>query len=132
MRPDIQADVSYVEQPRMAISSRTPEGIPHRCPVCGKIAAVEPSYPGGDSCCPSCGRLLWWFRDRLSREAGVASERITLSSSFTEDLGTDSLAMVELVMEFEEEFDVAIPAEAAEQIKTVADAIRYLDQHRKE
>jgi acyl carrier protein len=115
----------------MPISSRTPEGIPHRCPVCGKMSAVEPSYPGGDSCCPSCGQLLWWFRDRLSRNAGVAPERITLSSLFTEDIGADSLEIVELVMELEEEFQVTIPDDEAERIKTVADAIRFIKRHRR-
>jgi acyl carrier protein len=116
----------------MVVSSRTPEGTPHRCPVCGKKSAVEPSYPGGDSCCPNCGELLWWFRDHLSRHAGVAPERITLSSSFTEAVGADSLDLVELVMEMEEEFDIIIPDDEAKCIKTVADAIRYIEQHRQE
>jgi acyl carrier protein len=115
----------------MTISSRTPEGVPHRCPVCGKMSAVEPSYPAGDSCCPGCGQLLWWFQDRLSHSSGVAPTHIALSSSFTEDLGVDSLEIVELVMELEEEFGVTIPDDEAEQIKTVADAIRYLEQHRR-
>src|SRR4051794_35025121 len=100
----------------MAVSSRTPEGTPHRCPVCGKISAVEPSYPDGDSCCPNCGRLLWWFRDRLSRSARTAPERITLASSFTQDIGADSLEIVELVMELEEKFNVTIPNDEAERI----------------
>ena len=114
----------------MTISSRTPEGEPHVCPVCGNVSAVEPSYPGGDSCCPACGHLLWWFRNRLGREAGAAPDRITLASSFADDLRADSLEMVELVMELEEEFGVNIPDEEAEQIKTVEDAIRYIRQHR--
>lgn len=114
----------------MTISSRTPEGEPHVCPVCGNAAAVEPSYPGGDSCCPSCGHLLWWFHDRLSRETGIASEQVTLSSTFADDIGADSLELVELIMELEEEFGVNIPDDAAEQIKTVEDAIRYIRQHR--
>src|SRR5258706_15716900 len=107
----------------MAISSRSPEGIPHRCPVCGRVAAVEPSYPGGDSCCPSCGQLLWRFRDHFSRYAGVAPERITLSSSLIESSGADSLDVVELIMELEEEFEITIPDDEAERIKTVADFI---------
>jgi acyl carrier protein len=114
----------------MMISSRTPEGIPHRCSVCGKMAAVDPSYPNGDSCCPSCGQLLWWFRDRLSHHAGVAPERITLSTTFGADIGADSLDIVELVMELEKQFELTIPDNDAERIKTVADAIRYIDQHR--
>ena len=96
------------------------------------MSAVEPSYPGGDSCCPSCGQLLWWFRDRLSRQARVAPERITLCSSFSEDIGADSLDIVELVMELEEEFGVTIPDAEADRIKTVADAIRFIEQHRQE
>jgi acyl carrier protein len=75
--------------------------------------------------------LLWWFQDRLSHASGVAATQITLSSSFTEDLGVDSLDIVELVMELEEEFGVTIPDDEAEQIKTVADAIGYLEQHRR-
>ena len=116
----------------MTISSRTPEGIPHECPVCRKVSCVEPSYPGGDACCPSCGHLLWWFRDRISRRTGVAPERISLSSSFTEDIGADSLDVVELIMELEEDFKFAIPDEAYAEIETVGDAIRFIEQHRVE
>ena len=116
----------------MTISSRTPEGFPHRCPVCGKACVVEPSSPGGDSCCPSCGHLLSWFRDRLGQAAGVGPEHITLFTSFVEDIGADSLDIVELVMELEEQFGVAIPDDEAERMKTVEDAIRYIMQHRKD
>jgi acyl carrier protein len=94
------------------------------------MSAVEPSYPDGDSCCPNCGHLLWWFRDRLSRDGRTAPERITLSSSFTQDIGIDSLDIVELVMELEEEFGVTIPDDEAERITTVAGAIGYIEQHR--
>lgn len=84
-----------------------------------------------DSCCPRCGQLLWWFQHRLSRDADIAPERITLSSSFAEDIGVESLDIVEMVMELEEEFGVTIPDEEAERIKTVADAIRYIERHRR-
>jgi DNA-directed RNA polymerase subunit RPC12/RpoP len=43
----------------MTISSRTPEGVPHRCPVCGNEARIELSTVRGDAPCPSCGSLLW-------------------------------------------------------------------------
>ena len=115
----------------MTISSRTVEGIPHRCPICGKVSSVEPSCPGGDSCCPSCYQWLRWFREHLSRITGIAPERITLSSSFTEDIRTDSLDLVELVMELEGEVEIPIPDAKAERIKTVADAIRYLQKYLK-
>lgn len=98
--------------------------------MCGSESAVEPSDPGGDSCCPNCGHLLWWFRDRLGRETGDSPERLTLATSFTEDLNLDSLGLVELVMELEEEFGVQIPDDEAERIKTVADAIRYIERRR--
>jgi len=109
----------------MTISSRTPEGLPHRCPICGKESAVDPSFPEGDSCCPSCGHLLWWFRDRLSRNSDTATEQM-LASRFDSDLGIDSLQVVELVMEIEEKFHIQISDEEAERIKTVAEAIRLI------
>ena len=108
----------------MTISTRTPEGLPHRCPVCGKYASVEPSYPAGDSICPSCGELLWWFRDRLGAD-------LKLEDFFVADLGADSLEVVELVMELEEEYDIRIPENEAEQIKTIEDAIRAILRHRR-
>jgi acyl carrier protein len=111
----------------MTISSRTPEGIPHRCPICGEAAMVEPSYPGDDACCPACGHLLWWFRDRLSGAAALAA--IDLDSSL-ESLGVDSLEIVEIVMELEEEFDVNIAEEDAAQFRSIEDAIRYLRRRR--
>jgi anti-anti-sigma regulatory factor len=44
----------------MKIASRTPEGAPNRCPVCGSFIEVEPSDPPGDAPCPNCGHLLWF------------------------------------------------------------------------
>jgi acyl carrier protein len=102
----------------MTISSRTPEGLPHRCPVCGQVAALEPSFPGGDSTCPTCGYLLWWFRDR-SDKIGIPPEGVRLDSSFAADLGADSLDHVELIMAMEEELGVTIPDEEAERIQTI-------------
>jgi hypothetical protein len=52
----------------VVISSRTPEGIPNRCPVCGKQVVLEPSYPAGDAPCSHCGHLLW-FTDREGNES---------------------------------------------------------------
>jgi serine/threonine protein kinase len=50
----------------MTISSRTPEGLPNRCPVCGSEVRVAPSNPAGDAPCPQCGHLLWFVNQRLS------------------------------------------------------------------
>ena len=58
---------------------------------------------------------------------GVGEEEVTLSASFIDDLGADSLDTVELVMAFEEEFEIEIPDEEAEKIATVEDAVNYID-----
>lgn len=60
---------------------------------------------------------------------GVDKAEVTLEASFTGDLGADSLDTVELIMELEKEFNVAIPDEQAEKIQTVGDAITYLMEH---
>jgi len=57
---------------------------------------------------------------------GIEESEITNSASFTNDLGADSLDTVELIMEFEKEFNVSIPDEDAEKIQTVGDAVTYL------
>ncbi|HEY0271520.1 MAG TPA: acyl carrier protein [Sphingomonas sp.] len=61
---------------------------------------------------------------------GVEAEKVTEDASFIDDLGADSLDIVELVMAFEEEFSVEIPDDAAEKITTVKDAISYIDSHK--
>ena len=60
---------------------------------------------------------------------GVEADKVTPEASFIDDLGADSLDIVELVMAFEEEFNVEIPDDAAEKITTVKDATDYIDQH---
>ncbi|MCY4158839.1 MAG: acyl carrier protein [Bacteroidetes bacterium] len=59
---------------------------------------------------------------------GVAEDSISPDASFSDDLGADSLDTVELIMEFEKEFNVSIPDEDAEKIATVGDAIDYLTE----
>ncbi len=59
---------------------------------------------------------------------GVDESEVTPEASFTDDLGADSLDTVELIMEFEKEFDLSIPDEEAEKIATVGDAITYLSK----
>ncbi|MBK8825900.1 MAG: acyl carrier protein [Saprospiraceae bacterium] len=58
---------------------------------------------------------------------GVDESEVTHEASFTNDLGADSLDTVELIMEFEKEFDVSIPDDQAEKIQTVGDAIAFLE-----
>ena len=62
---------------------------------------------------------------------GVEESEVTPEASFTNDLGADSLDTVELIMEFEKEFNIAIPDEQAEKIGTVGDAITYLENNSK-
>jgi acyl carrier protein len=67
----------------------------------------------------------------IAEQLGVAEDEIKITSSFVEDLGADSLDIVELVMAMEEEFEVEIPDEEAENIKTVQDAVTYVNTHKK-
>jgi acyl carrier protein len=62
---------------------------------------------------------------------GVDESEVTPEASFTNDLGADSLDTVELIMEFEKEFDMAIPDDQAEKIGTVGDAIKYIEDNTK-
>ncbi len=62
---------------------------------------------------------------------GVEETEVTETASFTNDLGADSLDTVELIMEFEKEFNISIPDDQAEKISTVGDAVSYVEQHAK-
>lgn len=69
-------------------------------------------------------------RDIVIEQLGVEADEVTLESTFIDDLGADSLDIVELIMAFEEEFGIEIPDEAAEKIKTVQDVVTYIDQNK--
>ena len=83
---------------------------------------------------PARPRELARSRDGISdgrldgEELGVEREKLTSDASFMEDLGADSLDTVELVMAFEKEFDIDIPDEEAEKLRTVGDAMSYLHE----
>ena len=72
------------------------------------------------------------IKEIIVEQLGVEESEITSDASFIDDLGADSLDTVELVMAFEEEFDIEIPDEAAEKIRTVRDIINYLNEHLKQ
>ena len=107
----------------MVIASRTPEGEPAECPICGEVVRIEPSVYFSDAPCPSCGTLLWFIRlgeqnvlvnpSKAARRKGLlrilseltgASELLLQSNPESFDrLELDSMQLVELIMELEDE-----------------------------
>ena len=65
----------------------------------------------------------------IVEQLGVDEDEVTAEASFTDDLGADSLDIVELVMAFEQEFNIEIPDEDAEKISRVSDAVKYIEDH---
>lgn len=114
----------------MTVSSRTPEGLPHACPICGRVAALEPSCLADDAVCPSCGSLLWLLRDRVQRVHPDGLPAFLYLTTPLDELGLDSLEVVELVMELDEAFDLTIPDEQAERARTIGDLLRLLHEQR--
>ncbi len=68
-------------------------------------------------------------RDILVEQLDVEEEKVTMEASISDDLGADSLDVVDLVMSLEEEFDVEIPDDQVENIKTVGDIVRYIEDN---
>ena len=68
-------------------------------------------------------------KDIIVEQLGVAENTVTLEASFIDDLGADSLHIVELVMAIEEEFDMEIPDEDAEKVVSVGDVVEYIKEH---
>lgn len=71
-------------------------------------------------------------RDSISEQLGIDADEITMDSSFIDDLGADSLDIVELIMALETEFDIEIPDEEAEKISTVGNVVEYIKAHTEE
>ncbi len=65
----------------------------------------------------------------IAEQLGVETDKVVMEASFQDDLGADSLDIVELIMALEEEFDLEIPDDQAEKMATVGDAIGYINQH---
>lgn len=66
-------------------------------------------------------------KEIVAEKLGVSEDKVTPQASFVDDLGADSLDQVELIMALEDEFDMEIPDEDAEKLKTVKDALEYID-----
>jgi acyl carrier protein len=67
--------------------------------------------------------------DVVCKQLNVSKDKLTPETSFVNDLSADSLDLVELVMELEDQFGVSIPDEEAEKIQTIGDAIKYVEEH---
>ena len=67
----------------------------------------------------------------VAEKLGVPAEKVTEDAAFVNDLGADSLDVVEFVMEVEKEFDITIPDDAAAKLEKVGDAVKYIDEHKK-
>jgi acyl carrier protein len=67
--------------------------------------------------------------DIVAEQVGVDKDKITKDSHFVNDLGADSLDIVEMIMELEEEFDISIPEDAAEKIQRVGEAVDYIEKN---
>jgi acyl carrier protein len=65
-------------------------------------------------------------QEKVAEQLGVDAEEVTMESSFIDDLGADSLDIVELLMALEEEFDIEIPDEEAEKLSSVGDVVEYI------
>ena len=118
----------------MIISSRTPEGFPSRCVLCGAAANIEFSEPDGDAPCPSCGYLLWSSAQTLDQLRQLFFEQLSVTEELDVNslLAADSLDVVELAMESEEDFGVTIPEDDYPQLRTIGDAIRYIERLQRE
>jgi acyl carrier protein len=98
-----------------------------RVPVLWRRGDAAPDFSGDSIVASVEERVITIVGEKLAQ----SKEQITRDTSFVADLGADSLDTVELVMQFEEEFGIQIPDDAAEKIKTVGQAIDYIEEHKK-
>lgn len=95
----------------------------------GGLAPVKPRDPQEERLVPDASEIEAKVKKIVAEQMGVAETEITRETSFVNDLNADSLDTVELVMEFEDEFEMSIPDEEAEKIQTVGMAIDFIVAH---
>ena len=100
-----------------------------QCPECPAAAGLNPSATNTNLANFMAEKSIEEkVKDIIVEQLGVNPEQVTPQASFIEDLGADSLDIVELVMAFEEEFGVEVPDEDAEKLQTVGDVIKYIEE----
>ncbi len=116
----------------MTVSSRTPEGLPSRCPLCDAVTPVEYSEPVGDATCPNCGCLIWksaevleFVRHTIARTERIPLEELRPTTLFDTFYG-DSVDFVELVMELEDRYELVVPDEDYGDLRSIGDIVRYV------
>jgi acyl carrier protein len=97
----------------------------NQVPASGSAAVMKEGQASGST---STATVEERVIDIVCENLGVNKEQVTRQTAFIEDIGADSLDIVELVMELEEEFEITIPDDQAEQIKTVGEAIDYIER----
>jgi acyl carrier protein len=95
----------------------------------GRAERAEASRSAGGKTVPEPAEIEAKVKKIVAEQMGVSESEITRETSFVNDLNADSLDTVELVMEFEDEFEMSIPDEEAEKIQTVGQAIDFIGQH---
>jgi len=113
----------------MTDSLSAAEAGPPRCPLCGRVGLLALVEPSGAALCARCGEVFLWINEHLARELRRKKEMIRLTTELRK-LGLDSLDVVEVVMDLEEEYGVSVPDDVVQGWVTIADLVRWISEDR--